>query len=98
MSDILVEMNYAYLECVDYVPIGVIGDTMVYETFYTALPQEYPAWQALFFPFQTYTWVGFGTVTLIFVLFLGTVYSSQEFSYGSVSLWVMETLTGRGTA
>ena len=97
LSQLLMDLNREYLECIDYVPVSVLGDTSTHETFYTPLPQEYPAWQALFFPFQTYTWIGFGVVTIIFILFLGSIYTSQEFSYGKVFLWVMETLTGRGS-
>ena len=89
------KVNYEHYRLLyNYAPMEFMNE-MTGLGFYTALPADKPAWQAMFFPFHLYTWI-VGLVTFFaFFLFLGAIYPENNF-YIKVLSWQMLTLTKNG--
>ena len=83
-------MSY-YNSHIQTAPVANYYDLNIGLTFYTALPQKMPMWQAIFFVFQ---WnVGLPLILAILFKKVG-LYPD----YGKVLTWLFHAITGKGTA
>ena len=62
--------------------------------FFTAMPQNYPAWQAVLFTYDTPTWLTILSAIFIEAIILTIVH--KEISLPISISWVLMTLTGKG--